>query len=79
MFCAMKIDKFEIWRKYYDHDLIITRSGEESSLTGRIVDDTADDFCGFVTNPNLVRYYETRDSGLVEKIYFKDVQSIDYQ
>lgn len=75
----MRIDKFEIWRKYYDHDLIIRRTGEESSLSGRIVDDTSDDFCGFVTNMNLVQYYETRDSTLVEKIYFKDVKSIDFQ
>lgn len=75
----MRIDKFEIWRKYYDHDLIITRSGDGSLLEGRIVDDTSDDFCGFVTNPNLVRYYETRDVTLVEKVYFKDVKSIDYQ
>jgi hypothetical protein len=75
----MRIDKFEIWRKYYDHDLIITRSGEESSLAGRIVDDSSDDFCGFVTTPNLVKYYETRDDTLIEKVYFRDVKSIDYQ
>ena len=75
----MRIDKFEIWRKYYDHAIIITMLDEESSLAGMIVDDTPDDYCGFVTNPNIVDYYETRDLTLVEKIYFKDVKSIEFQ
>jgi hypothetical protein len=75
----MQIDKYEIWRKYYNHAIIITRSGEKNPLEGMIVDDTMDDYCGFVKTPDLVQYYETRSDSLVEKIYFKDMKAIDYQ
>ena len=75
----MRIDKYEIWRKYIDQAIVITKAGEEDPLAGMIVDDKPDDYCGFVKNPNLVEYYETRSNSLVEKIYFKDVKDIEYQ
>jgi hypothetical protein len=73
------IDKIEIRRKYHDHFIIITLSDKNDSLSGLIVDDTSDDYCGLVKNPHLVEYYETRKDSLVEKIYFKDVKAIEYQ
>lgn len=75
----MRIDKYEIWRKYIDHAIVITKSGEEDPLAGMIVDDKSDEYCGFVKTPNLIEYYETRSDSLVEKIFFKDVKAIDYQ
>jgi hypothetical protein len=75
----MRIDKYEIWRKYIDQAIVITKAGEEDPLAGMIVHDKSDDYCGFVKNPNLVEYYETRSDLLVEKIYFKDVKDIEYQ
>lgn len=75
----MRIDKHEIWRKYNNHAIIITKLGDKNPLEGMIVDDTMDDYCGFVKTPDLVQYYETRSDSLVEKIYFKDMKAIDYQ
>ena len=73
------IDKVEILRNYHDHAIIISLSNMEESLSGMIVDDSPDDHCVFVKDPNLIEYYETRKESLLEKIYFKDVKAIDYQ
>ena len=73
------IDKVEILRNYHDHAIIISLSNMEESLSGMIVDDSPDDHCIFVEDPNLIEYYETRDESLRERIYFKDVKAIDYQ
>ena len=73
------IDKVEILRNYHDHAIIISLSNREESLSGMIVDDSSDDHCIFVKDPNLIEYYETRDESLRERIYFKDVKAIDYQ
>jgi len=51
----------------------------EESLSGMIVDDSPDDHCIFVKDPNLIEYYETKNESLLEWIYFKDVKAIDYQ
>ena len=73
------IDKVEILRNYHDQAIIISLSNTEESLSGMIVDDTPDDHCIFVKDPNLIEYYETKKESLLEWIYFKDVKSIDYQ
>ena len=73
------IDKGEILRNYHDHAIIISLSNMEESLSGMIVDDSPDDHCIFVEDPNIIEYYETRDESLRERIYFKDVKAIDYQ
>lgn len=73
------IDKVEILRNYHDQAIVITLSNMKESLSGRIVDDTPDDHCIFVQDPNLIEYYETREESLLERIYFKDVKAIDYQ
>ncbi len=73
------IDKVEILRNYHDHAIIISLSNMEESLSGMIVDDSPDDHCVFVKDPNLIEYYETRKESLLERIYFKDVKAIDYQ
>ena len=73
------IDKAEILRNYHDHAIIISLSNTEESLSGMIVDDTPDDHCIFVKDPNLIEYYETKKESLLEWIYFKDVKAIDYQ
>lgn len=73
------INKVEILRNYHDHAIVISLSNMEESLSGMIVDDSPDDHCIFVEDPNLIEYYETRDESLKERIYFKDVTAIDYQ
>ncbi len=73
------INKVEILRNYHDHAVIITLSNVNESLSGTIVDDSHDDHCIVVPDPNLVEYYETKEESLIERVYFKDVTSIDYQ
>ncbi|RLD86922.1 MAG: hypothetical protein DRJ29_18560 [Bacteroidetes bacterium] len=73
------IDKVEILRNYHDQAIIISLSNMEESLSGMIVDDSPDDHCIFVKDPNLIEYYETKNESLLEWIYFKDVKAIDYQ
>jgi len=73
------IDKGEILRNYHDQAIIISLLNMEESLSGMIVDDSPDDHCIFVKDPNLIEYYETRSESLRERIYFKDVKAIDYQ
>ena len=73
------IDKGEILRNYHDQAIIISLSNMEESLSGMIVDDSPDDHCIFVKDPNLIEYYETKNESLLEWIYFKDVKAIDYQ
>ena len=51
----------------------------KESLSGMIVDDSPDDHCVFVKDPNLIEYYETKDESLLERVYFKDMMAIDYQ
>ncbi len=71
------IDKFEIWQNYNNKAIkIILNNG--IILNGMIVDDMAD-HCRFVKNPNQARYRDTKDETLVEKVYFKDTKSIDFQ
>ena len=73
------IDKGEILRNYHDQAIIISLLNMEESLSGMIVDDSPDDHCIFVKDPNLIEYYETKNESLLEWIYFKDVKAIDYQ
>lgn len=73
------IDKVEILRKYHDHAIVITLSNVNKTLAGRIVDDTPEDHCVVVRDPDLVEYYETKEESLLERVYFSDVQTIEYQ
>lgn len=73
------IDKVEILRNFHDQAIVITLSDVNKTLAGRIVDDTPEDHCVVVRDPDLVEYYETKRSSLVERVYFKDVKAIDYQ
>ena len=73
------IGKVEILRNYHDHAIVITLSNMKESLSGMIVDDSPDDHCVFVKDPNLIEYYETKDESLQERVYFKDMMAIDYQ
>ena len=71
------IDKSKIRQSYHNKAIkIILNNG--IVLNGVIVDDTAD-HCRFVKNPNQARYRNTKDETLVEKVYFKDMKSIDFQ
>ena len=73
------IDKVEILRKYHDHAIVITLSNEKESFSGMIVDDSPNDHCILVKNPDLVEYYETKKESLLERVYFKDMKAIEYQ
>jgi len=73
------IDKVEILRNYHDQAIIITLSDVNKTLAGRIVDDTPEDHCVVVRDPDLVEYYETKKQSLVERVYFSDVKAIEYQ
>ncbi len=73
------IGKVEILRNYHDHAIVITLSNEVESLSGMIVDDSPDDHCIFVKDPDLIEYYETKKESLLERIYFKDMMAIEYQ
>ncbi len=71
------IDKFEIRQSDHNKAIKITLNNG-IVLNGVIVDDMAD-HCRFVKNPNQARYRDTNDETLVEKVYFKDMKSIDLQ
>ncbi len=71
------IDKFEIRQSYHNKAIKITLNNG-IVLNGVIVDDAAD-HCRFVKNPNQTRYRNIKDEILVEKVYFKDMKSIDFQ
>jgi len=73
------IGKVEILRNYHDHAIVITLSNVEESLSGMIVDDSPDDHCIFVKDPDLIEYFETKEESLLERVYFKDMKAIDYQ
>ena len=73
------INKTDILRNYHDQAIIITLANKNETLSGMIVDDTPADHCVFVTDPNLVQYYETREEALKERVYFRDMKAIEYQ
>ncbi len=73
------IDKVEILRNYHNHAIIISLSNVEESISGMIVDDSPDDHCIFVKDPDLIDYYETKEESLLERVYFKDMKTIEYQ
>lgn len=73
------INKVVILRNFHDHAIIITLSNAEEPLSGMIVDDSQDEYCVLVKDPDLVEYYETRSESLLQKIYFKDMEDIKYQ
>jgi hypothetical protein len=73
------INRTDILRKYHDHAITIKLSRANKSISGRIVDDSPEDHCVLVRDPDLVKYYETKEDSLVERIYFKDVKAIEYQ
>ena len=73
------IGKIEILRNYHDHAIIITLSNVKEPFSGMIVDDSPDDHCVFVKDPNLIEYYETKNESLLERVYFKDLKAIEYQ
>jgi hypothetical protein len=73
------IDKVEILRNFHDHAVVITLSNMKKSLIGRIVDDSPVDHCVVVRDPDLIEYYETKKESLMQRVYFSDMKSIDYQ
>ena len=73
------IGKSEILRHYHDHAIVISLSNVKESLSGMIVDDSPDDQCIFVKDPDLIEYYETKKVSLLERVYFKDMKAIEYQ
>lgn len=73
------INRIDILRNYHDQAIVITLTNRKETLSGMIVDDTPADHCVFVKDPNLVRYYETREESLKERVYFKDMKAIEYQ
>ncbi len=73
------IDKVEILRNYHDQAIVISLSNVKESLSGMIVDDSPDDHCVLVKDPDLIEYYETKEESLLERVYFKDMKTIEYQ
>jgi len=73
------IDKVDILRNYHDQAIVISLSNYKESLSGMIVDDSPDDHCVFVRDNDLVEYYETKEESLLERVYFSDMRTIDYQ
>jgi hypothetical protein len=73
------IKRIDILRNYHDQAITITLSRARKSISGRIVDDSPEDHCILVRDPDLVRYYETREESLLEKVYFSEVKTIEYQ
>ena len=59
------IDKFEVRQNYHNQAIIISLMTEDN-LFGVIIDDSPDDYCRFVRNPNLREYKETKKESLVE-------------
>lgn len=72
-------NKVEILRNYHDQAIVITLSDMNEPLSGMIVDDTPDDHCIFVKDQDLVEYYETKKDSLLERVYFSDLKTIEYQ
>jgi len=73
------INKVEILRNFHDQAIVITLANMNEPLSGMIVDDSPNDHCVFVKDKNLVEYYETKEESLLERVYFKDLKTIDYQ
>lgn len=73
------INKTGVLRNYHDHAIIISLSDVEKSISGMIVDHSPDDHCVFVQDHDLIRYYETREESLLERVYFRDMKAIEYQ
>lgn len=73
------INKVEILRNYHDQAIIISVANKVNPLSGMIVDDSQDEYCVVVKDPDLVEYYETRSESLLEKVYFRDMKAIEYQ
>ena len=73
------ISRTDILRNYHDQAIIITLESRKEALSGMIVDDSPADHCVFVKDPNLVEYYETRQESLMERVYFEDMKTIEYQ
>jgi len=73
------IDKVEILRNYHDQAIVISLSNYKKSLSGMIIDDTPEDHCVFVRDNDLIEYYETKEESLLERVYFRDMKTIDYQ
>jgi hypothetical protein len=73
------ISKIDILRNFHDQAIVITLDNKNEPLSGMIVDDTPNDHCVFVKDKDLVKYYETREESLLERVYFKDLKAIDYQ
>ncbi len=71
------IYKFDIRQNYYNQAVRITLTNGVV-IDGVIIDDMAD-YCRFVKNLKLIKYNKTKDESLVERIYFKDMKSVDYQ
>lgn len=69
----------DILRNYHDHAIIITLADASESISGMIVDDSHKDYCIFVSDKDLVEYYETRKKSLMKRVYFKDLKAIQYQ
>ncbi len=73
------INKVEILRNFHDQAIVITLANMNEPLSGMIVDDSPNDHCIFVKDKDLVEYYETKEESLLERVYFKDLKTIDYQ
>ena len=73
------INKVEILRNFHDQAIVITLASMNEPLSGMIVDDSPNDHCIFVKDKDLVEYYETKEESLLERVYFKDLKTIDYQ
>lgn len=73
------INKVEILRNYHDQAIIISVANKVNPLSGMIVDDSQDEYCVVVKDPDLVEYYETRSETLLERVYFRDMKTIEYQ
>jgi len=73
------INKLEILRNFHDQAIVITLASMNEPLSGMIVDDSPNDHCIFVKDKDLVEYYETKEESLLERVYFKDLKTIDYQ
>ena len=73
------INKVEILRNFHDQAIVITLANMNEPLSGMIVDDSPNDHCIFVKDKDLVEYYETKEESLLERVYLKDLKTIDYQ
>jgi len=73
------INKVEILRNFHDQAIVITLASMNEPLSGMIVDDSPNDHCIFVKDKDLVEYYETKEESLLERVYLKDLKTIDYQ